>query len=73
MPEILKKSSKTGDQFTAISDLQNSEERVIFQAENRQLSRKFSEHVDIPQIFLSQERRILMLFCKEFLNCTWGL
>ena len=28
MPEILKKSSKTGDQFTAISDLQNNVERV---------------------------------------------
>ena len=41
MPEILKKSSKTGDQFTAISDLQSNEERVLFQAWNRQPSRKF--------------------------------
>ena len=30
MPEILKKSSKTGDRFTAISDLQNNVERVYF-------------------------------------------
>ena len=45
MPEILKRSSKTGDQFTDISDLRNNEERVLFQAGNRQLSRKFSEQV----------------------------
>ena len=38
MPEILKKSSKTRDQFTAFSDPQNNEERVLFQARNRQLS-----------------------------------
>ena len=38
MPEILKKLSKTGDQFTAISDLQNNEERVLLQVGNRQLS-----------------------------------
>ena len=38
MPEILKKSSKTGDRFTAIPDLRNNVERVIFQAGNRQLS-----------------------------------
>ena len=30
MPEILKKSSNTGDRFTAISDLQNNVERVYF-------------------------------------------
>ena len=30
MPEILKKSSKTGDRFTAISDLQNNVEHVSF-------------------------------------------
>ena len=46
MPEILKKSSKIGDQFTAISDLQNNVERVLFQVRNRQLSRRrFSERV----------------------------
>ena len=32
MPEILKKLSKTGDRFTDISDLQNNEECVLFQA-----------------------------------------
>ena len=48
MPEVLKKSSKTGDQFTAISDLQNYEERVLFQAGNSQLSQKFSQQVYSP-------------------------
>ena len=48
MPEILKESSKTGDQFTAISDLQDNEERVLFQVGNRQLSGKFSEQVYSP-------------------------
>ena len=49
MPDILKMSSKAGDQFTAISDLQNNEERALFQAENsRQVSRKFSEQVYSP-------------------------
>ena len=43
MPEILKKSQKTGDRFTATSDLQNNVERVLFQAGNRQLSQKFRE------------------------------
>ena len=43
--EILKKSFKTGDRFTAFSDLQNNEERVSLQAENRQLIRKFSKQV----------------------------
>ena len=38
MPEILKMSSKTGAEFTAISDLQNNEERVLCLAGNRQLS-----------------------------------
>ena len=37
MSEILKKSSKSGDRFTAMSDVQNNEERVLFQAGNRQL------------------------------------
>ena len=48
MPEILKKSSKTGDRFTAISDLKNNEEHVLFRAGNRQLSRKFPEQFYIP-------------------------
>ena len=30
MPEIIKKSSKAGDQFTTILDLQNNEEHVYF-------------------------------------------
>ena len=45
MPEILKKSSKTGDRFTTTSDLQNSMERVLFQAENRQLSQSLQRKV----------------------------
>ena len=44
-PEILKKSLRTRDRFTAISDLQNNEERVLFQAGNRQLSQQFPEKV----------------------------
>ena len=43
--EILKKSSKTGDRFTAIPDIQNNEERVLFQAGNSQLCQKFPEKV----------------------------
>ena len=50
MSEILKKSSKTGDRFTVISDLQNNEERVWFQPGNRQLSRKFPEQVYSPKV-----------------------
>ena len=38
MLEILEKSSKTGDRFTAISNLQNNEERVLFQTGNKQLN-----------------------------------
>ena len=45
MPEILKKSSKTGDQFTTILDLQSNKECVSFQAGNRQLSQNFPERV----------------------------
>ena len=48
MPEILKKSSKTGDQFTAISNLQNNVERVLLQFGDRQLSGRFSERVYSP-------------------------
>ena len=44
-PEILQKLSKTREQFTAISDLQNNEELVLFQAGNRQLSQNFPEKV----------------------------
>ena len=50
MPEILKKSSKTGDRFAATSDLQNNVERVLFQAGNRQLSQKFPDKVYSPQV-----------------------
>ena len=38
--KFYQKSSKTGDRFTTISDLQNNEECVLFQAGNRQLIRK---------------------------------
>ena len=41
IPEILKKLSKTGNRFIAISDLQTSEERV--QVRNRQFIKKFPE------------------------------
>ena len=47
MPEILKRLSRARDRFTVISNLQNNEERVLFQAENRQLG-KLSEQVYIP-------------------------
>ena len=50
MPEILKKSSKTGDRFTTTSDLQNNVERVLFHVGNRQLSQKFPEKVYNPQV-----------------------
>ena len=50
MPEILKKSSKTGDRFTAILDLQNNVEHILFQAGNRQLSQKFPEKASSPQV-----------------------
>ena len=50
MPEILKMSSKTGDQFTATSDLQNNVERVLFQAGNRQLSQKLPERAYSPLV-----------------------
>ena len=46
--EILRKLSKTGDRFTAITDLQGKEERALFQSRNRQLSQKFSEQVYSP-------------------------
>ena len=48
MPEILKKSSKTGNRFTAITDFQNNKDPVLFQTGNRQLSRKFSEQLYSP-------------------------
>ena len=50
MPEMVKKSSKTWDRFTAISDLQNSNERVSVQPGNRQLSRKFLDKVYSPLV-----------------------
>ena len=49
IPEILKKSSKTGDRFTAISDLQNNVRCVLFMAGNTQLSQKFPEKVYSPE------------------------
>ena len=50
MAEILKKSSKTEDRFTATSDLQNNEEHALFRAGNRQLSQKFPEQVYSPHV-----------------------
>ena len=50
IPEILRKSSKTGDRFTAISDLQSNVERVLLQVGNMQLSQKFPEKVYSPQV-----------------------
>ena len=43
--EILKKSPKTGDRVKATPDREKIEKRVLRQAENRQLSRKFQEKV----------------------------
>ena len=40
MLEIFKKSAKTGDRFTAGSDLQNNEEHVSFQACDGQFSQE---------------------------------
>ena len=45
-----KKSSKTGDRFTATSALQNNVEHVLFQAGNRELCQTFLEKVYSPQI-----------------------
>ena len=50
MPEILKKSSKTGNRFTTTSDLQSNVERVLFKARNRQLSQKFPEKGYSPEV-----------------------
>ena len=47
-PEILKKSLKIGDRFTAISDLRNNEQRVLVQAGERQLSQNFPAKVYSP-------------------------
>ena len=49
IPEILKKSSKTGDRFTVISDLQNNEEHALFRAGNRQVSQKFLGKFIVPR------------------------
>ena len=55
MPEILKKLSKTGDRFTAISDLQSNEEHVLFRAGNRQLRQKYLDQVYSPQVPKNRE------------------
>ena len=49
MPEILKNSSKTGDQFTAIS---NSKQRgaCLFKASNKKLNKKFPGEFPSPQV-----------------------
>ena len=54
-PEILKKSSKTEDRFTATSDLQHNVERALFLAGNRQLCQKFPVKVDSPQVPMNWE------------------
>ena len=69
--EVLEKSSKRGDRFTAISDLQKNEERAFFQAGNRELIRKFSKQVycpKVPKIFFSQGTRIHLLFLQTILE-----
>ena len=48
MREVLKKSPKTEDRFTAISDLQNNEESVLYQSGHRQLSKNFLEQAYSP-------------------------
>ena len=52
---VLKKLSKTGDRFTATSDLQNNMERALFQAGNRQLSQKFPAKAYSPQVPMNWE------------------
>ena len=66
MPEILKKSSKTGDQWTAISDLQNNVERVLLQVGNRQLSRRFSERARYLRYSCLKGQGYFLLFCKTY-------
>ena len=48
MLKILKKSLKTGGWFTAISDLQNNQEHVLFQTGNKQPSQKSLEQAYSP-------------------------
>ena len=65
--EILKKSSKTGDRLTAISDLQDNEERVLFRAGKKATpSKDFTASLhalNTPKIFLSQGTKKLPPFC----------
>ena len=56
------KRRQIGDRFTAISDLQNNEERVLFQAGNRQLSQKFPKTVYGPQV--PKNLKFIELFFK---------
>ena len=49
MPEIFKNSSKTGDQFTAISDLHNNVERVLLQVGNRHSVEGFQNEFIVPR------------------------
>ena len=67
----LKKVTKTGERFTAISVPQNYEERVSFGLgignSVKSLQRKFI----VPRylkIFLYQGTRILLLFCEQLLK-----
>ena len=54
--EILKKSSKTADRFTAISDLQNSEVHVYFKLGIGNSVESFQKDL-IPNIFKKQLAR----------------
>ena len=49
MSEVLKKASKTGDRFTAISDLQNNVERVLFLAGNSNSVKSFQRKFIVPR------------------------
>ena len=46
---------KIGHRLTAISDLQNGEERVSYQDGNRHLSQKFPERVSSLQVLKNWE------------------
>ena len=52
MFEMLKKSSRTRDRFTTVSDLQNNEEHVSVLPGIRQLSGKLKVYSpEVPKIF----------------------
>ena len=49
MSDIVKNTPKAGDRFTAISDLQNNEGRVLFRVGDGKINQKFPEKVYSPR------------------------